>query len=89
MVCLEEQVSKTFQYYMAYGDFKGLPKRTTSDKVLLDKTFNIAKNPKYDGYQRGLNSFFCKFFNKTALDGTVTRANNSVIKSEFITNQNP
>ena len=58
MICLEEQFLKAFQYYMAYGDFKGLPKRTTSDKVLLDKTFTIAKNPKYDGYQRGLNSFF-------------------------------
>ena len=36
---------------MAYGD---LPKRTESDKVLADKTFNVAKNLKYDGYQRDL-----------------------------------
>ena len=42
-----------FQHDMAYGDFKVLTRRTTSDKVLRDKTFNIAKNPKYDGYQRG------------------------------------
>ena len=41
---------------MAYGDFKDLEKRTASDKVLRDKAFNIAKNPKYDGYQRGLAS---------------------------------
>ena len=39
---------------MAYGDFKDLPKRTASDKVLRDKAFSIAKNLKYDGYQRGL-----------------------------------
>ena len=39
---------------MAYGDFKDLPRRTASDKILLDKTFSIAKIPKYDGYQRGL-----------------------------------
>ena len=39
---------------MAYGDFKDLKRRTTSDKILRDKAFNIAKNPKYDGYQRGL-----------------------------------
>ena len=34
---------------MAYGDFKYLPRRTASDKVLRDKAFNIAKNPKVDG----------------------------------------
>ena len=39
---------------MAYGDFKDLKRRTASDKVLKDKAFSIAKNPKYDGYQRGL-----------------------------------
>ena len=41
---------------MAFGDFKHLAKRTASDKVLKDKAFNIAKNPKYDGYQKGLAS---------------------------------
>ena len=41
---------------MAYGDFKGLAKRTAADKVLRDKSFNIAKDPQYDGYQRGLAS---------------------------------
>ena len=41
---------------MTYGDFKDLKRRTTSDKILRDKAFNIAKNPKYDGYQRGLAS---------------------------------
>ena len=35
---------------MAYGDFKDLPRRTASGKVLCDNAFNIAKNPKYDGY---------------------------------------
>ena len=43
-----------FQLDMAYGDFKDLAKITASDKVLRDKAFNITKNPKYDGYQRGL-----------------------------------
>ena len=37
---------------MAYGDFKDLARRTASDKILRDKAFDIAKNPKYDGYQR-------------------------------------
>ena len=35
---------------MAYVNFKDLAKRTASDKVLRDKAFNLAKNPKYDGY---------------------------------------
>ena len=39
-----------FQHDMAYGDFKDLKRRTGSDKTLRDKAFNIAKNPKYDGY---------------------------------------
>ena len=41
-----------FQHRMAYGDFKDLTRRTVSDKVLLDETFNNAKNKKYDRYQR-------------------------------------
>ena len=45
-----------FQYDMAYGDFEDLERRTASDKNLRDKAFNIAKNPKYDRYQRGLAS---------------------------------
>ena len=47
---------------MAYGNFKELKRRTASDKILRDKAFNIAKNPKYDGYQRGLASVLYKFF---------------------------
>ena len=44
--------------------FKKLAKRTSADKVLRDKAFNIAKDPKYDGYQRGLASMVYKFFDK-------------------------
>ena len=53
-----------FQHDMAYGDFKDLARRTASDKVLRDKVFNIAKNSKYDGYERGLASMVYKFFDK-------------------------
>ena len=49
---------------MAYGDFKDLARWTASDKVLRDKIFNIAKNPKYNGYQRGLASMVYKFFDE-------------------------
>ena len=51
-----------FQHDMAYGTNKDLSKRTESDKVLKDKAFKIASNPKCDGYQRGLA--FLKFLGK-------------------------
>ena len=47
---------------MAYGDFKDLTKTTASDKILRDKAFNVAKNSRNDGYQRGLVSMVYKFF---------------------------
>ena len=53
---------------MVYGDFKDLPRRTTSDKVLCDKAFNVAKYPKY-WYQRGLVSMVYKFLIKILLLG--------------------
>ena len=53
-----------FQHDMAYGDFKDLARRTAADKVLKDKAFNIAKDPIYDGHQRGLASIFYKSFDK-------------------------
>ena len=59
-----------FRHHMAYGDFKDLNRRTTTDKVfkvLRDKAFNIAKNSKYDGYQRGLASMVYNFFHKKKL----------------------
>ena len=61
---------------MAYGGFRNLNKRTAADKTLCDKEFNIAKNPKYDGYHvrfnvlfgvgrnGGLDSMVCKCFNE-------------------------
>ena len=60
-----------FQHDMTYGDFKDLKRRTFSDKFLRDKAFNIAKNPKYDGYQRGLASMVYKFFDKKSKGGGV------------------
>ena len=52
------------QHNKAYGDFKNIKRRTFSHKVLRDKAFNIAKNHKYDQYQRGLTSMVYKFFDK-------------------------
>ena len=61
----KNELDKTcFQNDMAHRGFKDIIRRTASDKSLRDKAFNIAKNPKYDGYQRGLASMFYKFFDK-------------------------
>ena len=61
----KNELDKTcFPHDMAYWDFKDLKRRISSDKVLRDKAFNIAKNPKYDWYQRGLASIIYKFFDK-------------------------
>ena len=43
---------------------KNLTKRTESDKVLRDKSFEIVSSPKYDGYERGLASMVYKFLDK-------------------------
>ena len=54
-----------FRHDIAYGDFRDLIRRTASDKVLRDKSFDIAKNPKYDEYQRGLASMVYKILIKS------------------------
>ena len=65
-----------FQHDMACGDFKDLKRRTASDKILRDKTFNIAKNPKYDEHQRGLASMvFISFLIKSMYQVAVSLMN--------------
>ena len=66
---------------MAQGDFKDLTRRTTSDKILCDKAFNIAKKPQYDGYQCGLALMLYNFFVNNTPDGAATLANKSSIKN--------
>ena len=57
-----------FAHDAACSNSKNLTKRTIADKILRDKAFNIAKDAKYDGYQRGLASMGYKFFDsKVAL----------------------
>ena len=53
-----------YTHDVAYSDSKDLTKRTAADKILRKRAFNIAKDPKYDGYQRGLASMLYKFFDK-------------------------
>ena len=68
-----------FQHDDAYSDSKDLVKRTQSDKILKDRAFKIANNPKYDGYQRGLASMVYKFFDK--------KSKGSDIKNDIKENQ--
>ena len=72
-----------FQHEIAFGYFKDLARRIASDKVLRDKSFNIAKNPKYNGHQRGLASMFSKFFDGKAKGGSVK---NEIKQNEQLVN---
>ena len=68
-----------FQHDMAYGDFKDFTRRTTSDKILSDKAFNIAKNKENNEYQRGIASMVYNFFDE--------KTSGSGIKNENISNK--
>ena len=71
-----------FPHDAAYSNSKDLTKRTAADKVLRDKAFNIAKDPKYDEYQQGLAPMVYKFFNKkTKGSGVTALTSKSAIKS--------
>ena len=74
----QNQLDKAcFQHDLAYGDFKDLTRRTASDKILRDKAFNIAKNPKYNRYQRGLVSMVYKVFDKKMFGSSIKNGNMS------------
>ena len=53
-----------FQHDMFYGKYKDLTKKTQSGNVLREKLFEIASNPRFDGYQRGLTSMVYRSFDK-------------------------
>ena len=60
---------------MAYGDFKHLNRKIFTYKVLRDKAFNIAKDPKYDRYHPGLASMVYKCFNEKASGSRINNEN--------------
>ena len=70
-----------FQHDSAYADHKDLTNRTEADKVLGDKAYDIASNPKYDGYQRGLASMVYKFFDKKSMGSGI--ASYSILADEL------
>ena len=72
---------------MADGDFKDLTRRTASDKIYHEKAFNIAKNPKYDGYPRGFASMVYKFLDKNTSALRTNKFAGSGIKNENTSNR--
>ena len=68
-----------FTHDAVYSDSKDLIKRTVADKILKNKAFDIAKDPKYDGYQRGLASMIYKFFDKKSKESGVKHVNTKLI----------
>ena len=54
-------------FFVFFFFFKDLTRTTASDKILRDKALNIATNPKYEGYQRGLASTVYEFVNKISV----------------------
>ena len=66
---------------MAYENFKDLPRRAASNKILRVKALNIAKNMKYDRYKRGIVSMVYKFFDK--------KSSGNSFKSEALSNLRP
>ena len=70
---------------MAYGKSKKFAKRTQSDKVLSDKAFKIASDPKYDGYghQRGIASMVYKFLDKKSSGSDVANEPNYQLTNEL------
>ena len=73
-----------FQHDMAYGGFTDLTRRTVSNNILHNKSFNIAKNPKYDGYQGQLASMVCKSFDKKT---SGSRIKNGIISNKELTEE--
>ena len=65
-----------FAHDATYSDSKNLNKRTAADKILRDKAYKIAKDPKYYVSQRSLASMVYKFFDKKTTSRGVTTPQN-------------
>ena len=72
-----------FQHDSAYADHKDLINRTKSDKVLRDKADDVASNPEYDGYQRGLARVVYKFFDKKSMGSGMAKTSSSILADEL------
>ena len=76
-----------FQHNSAYADHKDLINRTEADKVLRDKAYDIASNPKYGGYQRGLVSMVYKSFDKKSMGSGFKKLKNTACSSSILADE--
>ena len=76
-----------FQHDSAYPDHKDLINRTEADKVLRNKAYDIASNPKYGGYQRGLASKVYKFFDKKSMGSGFKKLKNTARNSSILADE--
>ena len=78
-----------FKHDAAYAKYKDVENRLISDQKLRNSAYDIASNPKYDGYQRGLASMVYKFFDSkvASLDKKTMsgkgRKNNKILAEEL------
>ena len=72
-----------FQHDSAYAHNKDFINRTKAGKVLKDKAYNIASNPEYDGYQRGLASMVDKFFDKKSMGSGFVKDSSLILADEL------
>ena len=68
-LCRNELDKSCFTHDVAYSDSKDLAERTISDKIMKDRASEIARNCKYDRYQRALANMVCKVFDKKTGSG--------------------
>ena len=76
-----------FQYDMTYGDFKDLQRIIASDKLLIDKTFEIASNTYYDDYHHGLATTLYKFLDKKTRDANIHIGAGIISKDQQLANE--
>ena len=76
-----------FQHDSAYADHKDLINRTEADEFLRDKAYDTASNPKYDGYQRGLDSMVYKFFDKKSTGSGFMKLKNTARNSSILADE--
>ena len=83
-IYMDELDKACFTHDAAYSVSKDLTKRTVADKILKNKAFDIAKDPNYDGYQKGLASMVYKFFDsKVSGSGTKLTLQNEQLANEL------
>ena len=83
-IYMNELDKACFTHDAAYSGSTDLTKRTVAEKKLENKAFDIARDPKYDWYQRGLASMVYKFFDsKVSGSGAKLTPQNEQLANEL------